>query len=548
MYDKDTILKTREKYLNFISEWPDRFHYKGKNFKDLFSLNQDFSLWWWTEMHKKDPEASPVFENLYRLENNGGINVSNGIKSTLLWYFLCRIKFLTGIFFKMLILKAALKREGSTDRSVECLFFATLYPVILRSSDGRLKDRNFLELPDEVEKTLGLRTRYISFFHGSILQLLKDIRNLKRNKIIFYEQYLNFGDLLQALDLITIGRYIFIERKSEFRNSFDFDGHNTLRIFRDELRASFVGKGICECTVLTSSLEMVLKEYQVKGIITFLEMYPYSRALYYSAKRFGRNIKTIAYQHASITPMKLWYSYKPEEISLNGDLINKMPIPDYFLFNGKMGKDILTRSGYPENRCLFVGSLRLDEAFRLGKASISTDIPADKKIVLVATTYTEEDSRKIAVIVSELSRRRNDCFFVFKGHSNYPIDSLLKEYDLKNYIVSEDNVYQLIRRADCLVTTYSTTAEEAIALGCPAVAIDTGALVNMSAIFEIEAAPTVHNADELGAALDQIFYKPGEFVRFKEKWPELIEASFYRLDGKAAERFLSCIRKITGEN
>jgi len=496
-------------------------------------------------MQKKDPEGSPVFENLYFLKNKGeNRNVSKGLKATLLWHLLSRVKFLLSTLVKMLIIKTVLNRKDDDRGKEEFLLFATLYPLILKDVDGKLRDRNFLKVPDEIEKTSKFKTRYISFFHGSIFQLLKDIRRLRREKIIFYERYLKFSDLLRALGLATIAKYIFIERKKGFRDSFYFEGLGTFKIFRDELRTSFVGKGICECVLLSGSMERILKEYNVSGVVTFLEMYPYSRALYYAAKKCARKVKTVAYQHASITPMKLWYSYTPDEISFRGDYINKMPVPDYFLFNGKMGKDILIKSGYPENRCFSVGSLRLDESFKLGKGSINTQFPSGKKIVLVTTTYTEKDSRNIISMVSDVSKRRSDCFLVFKAHSNYPIGPILKDYDLQNYTVSQDSVYQLIQISDCLVTSYSTTAEEAIALGCPAITIDTGALINMSVIFEIEAAPAVRTADELNAAIDLVLYEREGFGRLKNKWPELIEASFYKLDGKAEERFLSSIRTI----
>jgi len=80
-----------------------------------------------------------------------------------------------------------------------------------------------------------------------------------------------------------------------------------------------------------------------------------------------------------------------------------------------------------------------------------------------------------------------------KSHPNYSVREQLKKKSVRNYVVSDDNIPSIDMRADVLVTSYSTTADEAIALNCPAISIDTGALVDMSTFFDIKAAPSVND-------------------------------------------------------
>lgn len=545
MFDKQTVLSVKKKYLDFISGWPTRFRYKGKNFKELFVWDNGLSLWWLSETQKKDPEASPVFENLCRLEKGQSPKMARrGFKDTILGYFLARLGFLFYMSFKILIFKLCSKRDKASWKNGDFLLFCTLYGVILKDKEGRLKDRNFLNLPEEIENELKIRTRYVSFYSGSILKLLGDVKRLRTDRVIFCEQFLGFWDLLRAFDFPAIFRYVSIEKKKNFRDSFWFDGGNVFSLFQNELRGSFLGRGIFEWVLASLAFRKILKKYKSRAIISFLEMYPYSRAVYYAVKKDFKEIPTIAYQHASITPMKLWYAYSPQEISLDGDYINRMPIPDYFFFNGSMGREILAESGYPENRCFLVGSLRLDEAVKENNNRINIHLPQGKKRVIIATTYTPKDARKIIDIVFEAFKDREEYFLIFKAHANYPVDSLLGKYNFKNYIISEDNIYSLIRNADVLITSYSTTAEEAIALGCPVVEIDTGMLIDMSALFAIGAARIVRDAGQLNSALDILFSRGDGIAAQKASWPSLIEKSFYKLDGKSKERFINFTRQV----
>ncbi|MDO8603553.1 MAG: CDP-glycerol glycerophosphotransferase family protein [Candidatus Omnitrophota bacterium] len=545
MRDRGIILKTRERYINFISDWSGRFKYNGRNFRELFVLNNDLSYWWLSEMQKKDSESSDVFKNLYC--SKAGITARTGdgsYKGYVLYYFLLKVRFLASIFLKMLVFRLFIRREDADKQWNEYVLFVSIYSNTLKYKDGRLCDRYYLDLPEKIENQLGFKTKYISFYCNSAYQLIKEIGKLKDKRIIFYERYLTIKDILGAFDIRHVLRYIFIEARRGFKESFSFEDTNVFGLFRRELRQSFIGPGISECILLSKAIERLAKRYEIKAIVTFLEMYPASRAIYYGLKRGNPMAKSIAYQHANVTPMKLWYIYHPAELLQGDDYINSMPIPDYFVFQGRMGRDLLVKSGYPEERCFLTGSPRFDSLSVAKKEEIKLKLPLDKKIILVATTYSEEDTIEIVRIVSAAAKARNDSFFIFKAHSNCPLEPILLEYGFQNYSIVNGDVHQLILSSDVLVTSYSTTADEAIALNCPSICIDTGVAVNMSTFFEIEAGPVVYNADELNSAIDMIFYHPEAFRRFKEKWPDLIEATFYKLDGKAHQRVLDMMKKF----
>lgn len=538
MFSKEIITQTREKYISFIADWPNQFMHKGKNFKELFLLNEDFSYWWLTEIQKKDSESSDVFFNLCRIEAGLSPQIS---KKSIPYCILLRIKFLISVLTKVLIFKLLYKKQSVRNAEQGNLLFVSLYSITSNYKSDVLTDRYYRDLPERIESVSGIKTGYVSFYYKSALQLLFEIRKLNTSKIIFYESFLSISDVFKAFNLRCLFRYISIEKKREFINSFNFSSKNVFTVFKRELRESFVGPGLVECALIAKAIEKIVKDFSTKTIVCFLETYPYSRAIYYGAKRGNNQIKTVAYQHANITSNKLWYTYSPKEISYNGNYIKGMPMPDFFIFQGRMGKDILVKSGYPQERCLLTGSPRFDTLFKTQRNRAAL---LNIKTVLVATTYSDVDANAIVKMVFNVSKMRKDCRFIFKAHPKYPLKAALKQCGFTDCIICDEDIHQLIFKSDVLITTYSTTADEAIALGCPVICVDTGVSINMSTFFDIEAAPIVVSSNELNTALDAVFYHPEKFNHFKEKWPQLLEASFYKLDGMAGQRVLDTVKRI----
>jgi len=84
---------------------------------------------------------------------------------------------------------------------------------------------------------------------------LKDLKNLRTDRVIFYEQYLTFFDLFRAFDIRTLARFIGIERSGGFKESFNFNGFNISSFFKDELAGSIIGRNVFEWTLLSAAVE-----------------------------------------------------------------------------------------------------------------------------------------------------------------------------------------------------------------------------------------------------------------------------------------------------
>lgn len=127
-----------------------------------------------------------------------------------------------------------------------------------------------------------------------------------------------------------------------------------------------------------------------------------------------------------------------------------------------------------------------------------------------------------------------------------PVQGLIHRYsreypDIK-YEISDSNVHDLILQSQLLITTHSTVAEEAIAMGKPAISVHAGAHINIAASAGLEINNCAHNSEELKCQIDRMLsLDPQEFEKMRE---HVVEQCFGMLDGKATERTADLIKEM----
>jgi hypothetical protein len=264
----------------------------------------------------------------------------------------------------------------------------------------------------------------------------------------------------------------------------------------------------------------------------------------------------VTYQHAAITPGKLYHSYAAHEYSGRGareKFIARMPTPDEMLFQGERGKTVVAESGFPEDRCTVTGAARYDALAATVGASQSQDrvvppslaeLAGERKIVLVLPSLAAEDGDELIAAAIDACAGESGLFVAVKPHPERPIDELASQ--TKAAAIVDLPVAECLAAADIVVVSYSTTGDEAVAMGIPVVSY-AGVRPTMSTFASVPAAPIVHDAGGLRSAIgrmltDESYREP--FAAWRE---ELIEATFYRLDGRSHERTLACFEAILAE-
>lgn len=592
---KEAATNAGKKYRDFIAEWPQRYRRSGKNFRELFTYRGKLSLWWLSSAKMKDPERGIPFTWLFHLElvslicrggtfsqvhlfsddpvfrdllqqwgQKHGVAVTlhprrPGRRVALRWSLpgrvLSRLKAGASLMLSFLMVRALgmmpLPREGGDSRP-EVIFYSWLGASLLVDQTG-LRERFYVDLPRYLEANTVFRPRYASHVYPQWRYLFRKRAELRahRDELIFLEGYLGLGDILAFLmDWRLALAYLWRAKLDpKFRASFEYDGLNIYRLVQADLEDSFVGPHLQIQLLVVKAIERLASRRRPSHIINFMELHPQGLAVYAGAKLGYPEVITVAYQQSIITRMKLWYFNAPHELGppeAGWRWVNTMPLPDRCLFQGSLGLEVLQESGYPASRSYLTGSPRYEWLATRAKPDLTPKhraalgIAAGAKIVLVPTLYSLEESRYLVRTVAQACAGNHGWVVVFKPHPAHPSDTIVAAAagysGSLSYVVCNDPVDQLIRMADVLVTTYSTAADEAIAVGCPVIIVKPDSSFTLGTNWEIEFAPTASDAAELRGWLNTLFEHPEGFARFRQTWPQLIEASFYRLDGHAKER------------
>ena len=605
--------KARTRYSEFISNWPIDTLINGVSFKQKFSYKHEISYWWLTDASVKQNESSLTFDYLCHLELiNSTMNMSyskcvyigHDNLLSLLVFRLCEkhnIHFISlnlprvkthlsvihGILsrfwfaFKILWIWIFFKvfNFSKPELSSNVIGFYTIYPSTSFLEDSSLNDRNYRQLPEIINNQSDRKALFCVSFHPKNLShwmtALKSIttrQNANKPNHVFIESFLTFNDVIVVLmNLVFVSKYIMLHKyNATFRRSFEYLEIDIYELIGLEQARSLLGNQLPDSIILARLTERSLNKYPMTHLICFLELYPSARAIYYGASKSKTSIKTVAYQHASINSMKLWYSYSEKEIvrshSKPDKFISSMPIPDMYLFQGNLGRSIITESGYPEDRCLVTGSPRYDRLARIRKT-----IDSHQQITSQQPDNTQKSKAKQVLVVPSLST--SDALELIEttllawqqGRSEYDngipiqitikphpatilsnkLNVLIDKYKCECMSESSEDLYTLILKADVVITSYSTAGEEAIALQTPVICY-AGTSVTMSSFLDIHAAPIVHDPEELDNVLKKVIspedhplHDPHFITPYQDNWQFLIDQSFYRLDALASDRIIS---------
>lgn len=592
---ESSALETRKKYSTFMEEWPDSFQRHQRSFKQLFTYDDDLSYWWMTNASVKQNEFSSTFEYLCHLEivkvalGKGSAKCSFVGQDPMMAMLIGRMCQKLGVqfwptcagsvsvkgwalyglsarvwlFFKLLAMLLVFRLFFKTPRALQTktIGFYTLFPSLSRLVGGSVVDRNYGGLPALVDYEGNEGALFMATFSpnswrdwSGLWSQRQEIRSQVSVNFLFLESLLTINDLKLVLsNLSFVFQYSWLQRReSAFRESFQYDGIDIFELIAPEFARALLGNQLPSHLVLARLMERALRNHPVIYLVCFLELYPTARAVYYGAQKSATDVRTIAYQHASISSMKLWYTYRPGEVIPPSDnakpFLSTMPIPDRYLFQGENGLRVILESGYPRERCMVTGSPRYDDLGDLLSAQENTAPEAStppknstKKVLVIPSLSDQDGLELVEASVKACSQLGIQTEILVKPHPSSAIGEQVSQirdrHGFANFSVTQKDLYQLIQEADVVVTSYSTVGDEAIALGCPVICY-TGLRPSMSSFVDIAAAPLVHDAGELGATLERIFSDPDYLETYKREWPALVKGSFFRLDGRADLRML----------
>lgn len=531
--------KLRDKYIRFIADFPKKVQYNGKNLREVFAIDDNASLWWFSFISEKNTFKTDSFNRLVQLDAIVSlINAkkmekilfgcsSKKLADTLSAYasknhigfkllpvrttvnLKMRVKEFQGLFYlkhslhlaylilrnylRGFIIKHSLKGLKRIQSANEELMIITPYPnfKLELASKGIFKNKFYADLQGELSKN-GQKIIWVAMYNSvasvSFRESLEYANKFIKNgyELFFLEEFHSLKIQIKALLTVFINGLKFLRIQRSIRLQYTFGEYNFYPIFKDEWYSSFTGC-IGYLGVLYYNIFMaMLRKFKVGRCLYSCEMHAWEKALISARDKLGINLILYAYQSGTISGMLLNYFNASEEI--NGDGTYLMPKPDKIICNGKIPYSYIRSSGWPQKKVAIAEAIRYNH---LKQYLSNAGYLKKKKVVLVAFSISPEESSAIFNICCDgLRDLRNNIEVWIKPHPfldirKIPSYSLLGLEDF-SFQVKYDPVEHLLSEARVVIAGESSVSIEALASGCSVIIVDTPEWFGMSPLRDIK--------------------------------------------------------------
>jgi len=345
-----------------------------------------------------------------------------------------------------------------------------------------------------------------------------------------------------------------------FREMCIYDGNDLYKEIRDELELYFFIL-FPHLVKYIQIARTMIKSEKPSLIILLAAPFWWERSLVIASK--FENIPTLSIQHGVIhSGDHKSYMYKKNEIATDGSAESPYcPIPDKTAVYGPYYKDLLTKiSAYPKNSVIVTGQPRYDILYHMDKIYSREqflrkyNISTNHKIVLWTTQcqgLSEAENIKNFKCIFRTMQKLKYTVLIIKQH---PVDSerytkLIMEY-LKKYKVNaiitpkNSDTYEQIYACDLMITKYSTTGMEAIALNKPVIMLNLSGEADPARYVKEGVALGVYKDEDLEPTIKKLLEDDSMLAKNRAKY---IRKYLHKIDGNATERVMKVVNEIVRE-
>ena len=535
----------------------------GATLRQVLCNEDGVSSWWFHKVACKDCESEPTFNQIIQIltitriaqENQctrlavcGGrhevVKVLRSLfpvdavrckgRRVLFFYIfslLRRVKFAAKFLFELVLLKRYVRLPKN---DVDVLFSGFWdWSVNKNLLSGKLEDRYYQAVPEKLQER-GLRVGWAAWFYNnfeankprrSVFDVIDPLR--KQQQIVIAQCLLDWREVWRSVTrfqpFFIFTRYA---RTKVFRDVFKKDGLDFYPLLKMWLYAGFLDGAIPYHELVSLAHKKVAQEYQPKIVVSFLNFFPYARALYAGIKKGHAPCVVYDIQHASYawedTIGLLDAQYEFDGIP-DGCAI---PHADYMFAMGEFGRDIFMKSGFSQDQILLTGSSRYD-----GASAVDVTISRDRKLkknILIAASLNKELELEMVDAVYKAFAGFPDVSVHLRSHPFSEIRSCpeFQRYADRIQCTSGTTLQEDLSRADIVIFSYSTVAEEAFIQGVPVWQwISAG--YNASVFRDIKVAPEFFSVEGLAQLYQQFLKNPDKFMPTAEQRQLVKRKCFY---------------------
>lgn len=346
-----------------------------------------------------------------------------------------------------------------------------------------------------------------------------------------------------------------LKESKGFQSSLSYDGVPLWSILRGMLSGVFL-MALPEAVRWIETMKVMINKEKPVLIVLPGE---YCSFLGHAAIIAGKkkHVPTIAIQHGVITTNSLEYTIATSE--KGEDANSKLwVIPTKLAVYGQYTKKALETLLYPSDNIAITGHPDYDVLFKLERLIDKKEIlrelgiKSDQKRIITFTTqalWSMKSRENLLRTILEAVKKLEDVILLIKPHPGENEDwhkKIIKEMGVRNAIVLDRhyNTAKALFVCDLMITSYSTTALEAMALDKPVITVNLEDETELFPYAKSGAAIGVSNSEDLLRTINSVFGNENLRRKLAEHRQNFLAEHIYKIDGRASERITNLVSHI----
>lgn len=345
---------------------------------------------------------------------------------------------------------------------------------------------------------------------------------------------------LDALALLSPGGLVRLLRFRRLRGAIRgrFRGYEIGSLVADDLERSLASPQLFFAELVFRAVRRFAQRSAPAAVLYRLELQPWENAIVLALRGVA---PSVGFRHTPFGELYLPVRLAPGEVA-------SRPLPDRVIASGPLGAERLAAEGYPAARIAVCGPQRHPA---LVGARARADPPDGPFTVYVAiSTVLEETVTLIGALVDAFAELP-DALLVLRTHPALALSAdtlarLLAEAGLAGrWSPAPPDLYEGLARCHALVTTPSTLAFEAVALGIAPVVFENPGTYNANSVAEHDDAFFItRSSRELASALRAVHDGAPVVTAKRERWGALLAAAFSDLATPLESQLASALRAV----
>jgi surface carbohydrate biosynthesis protein (TIGR04326 family) len=394
------------------------------------------------------------------------------------------------------IARSQLGKSESRLPHSDSLLFVSYFPAVdEEAQNGIFRNKYALALQEKLKENhisivwLLMPVQLDGHNFGDALNLAGAFTD-KGEKLFVLEEFCTLRNAIKAFFLwlrqIALGFYLFPYLGKTCLSSEPVGGE-CKSITKSLWRSSFYGSVGMQGIFYALIFEQAFGEIpNITDCLYYCEMHAWEKALNAARNRKDRNIRTIGFQHTSVSKNYFHYFYDQTE-TIRTDKPSDLPLPDVLACNGDLMCTLLSESGYPEiKRVEAVRQLYLNRVL-----SLPTQPRKERPILLVAGSSSKIETKALMAFLNASFPKADEFDVWVKGHPTVPVEKIFEELGIDipetRYTICHNNISECLRYSRAVLVPTSAVAIEALAFGCEVIIPVFPDIMLMNPLAEFEA-------------------------------------------------------------